>query len=68
MNFVSTVFSGVSGLLEGHQDMHSLNLMIGGMHLMQFMLWMEKMAGVWSFLIIPRVVEDVVDVDVEART
>lgn len=65
MNFVYTVFSAVSGLLVDHQDMHFLSLMIGGMHLMQFMPWMEKMAGVWSFLIIPRVVvEEGVGVEV----
>ena len=46
MNFVYMVFLGVSGLLEDHRDMHLLSLMIGGMHLMQFRPWMEKMVGV----------------------
>lgn len=69
MNFVYTVFSAVSGLLADHQDMHFLSLMIEGMHLMQFMPWMEKMAGVLSFLIIPRVVVVVEEgVGVEVRT
>ncbi|MCH94195.1 serine/arginine-rich splicing factor RSZ21-like, partial [Trifolium medium] len=33
------------GLLAGHQDMHLLNLMIGGMPLMQFMPWMSGGGG-----------------------
>lgn len=56
MNSECTVFFGVFGLLEDHQDMHLLSLMIAGMLWMPYMHWMGKMVGVWSFLIILRVV------------
>lgn len=61
-------FNAVFGLLVDHQDMHLSSLMIGGMHLMLFMPWTEKMVGVLSFLTILRVVEAVVGVGVEVMT
>jgi hypothetical protein len=50
----------VFGLLGDHQDMHLLNLMIAGMLLMPFKLWMGKMVGEWSFHITLKVVGEVV--------
>lgn len=70
MNLGCMVFFGVSGLLEDHQDMHLLSLMMTEMQWMQFVPWMVKMVGVWSFPITRKVVVVVVaDVDVvEVRT
>ena len=43
-------FNAVSGLLVDHQDMHLSSLMIGGMHLMQFMPWMVSICSCKSNL------------------
>lgn len=47
---VSTALSEACGLLENHQVMRLLSLMIVEMHLMLSVHWMGRMAGVWSSL------------------
>lgn len=52
-----TELSEAFGLLEGHQVMLLLTLMIIGMLKMQFVRWMVKMDGEWSCLTTQRAVE-----------